>query len=80
MGIIDGEEGEGDWDRVSLMKRMFIGGCAGMANWAVGYPFDVLKTEIQTTKDRKLNLRKAIAKGYKAEGVKYFYKGFIPTM
>ena len=46
MGVTDGEEGQGDWDRVSLMKRMFIGGCAGMACWAVGYPFDVLKTEI----------------------------------
>ena len=65
MGVSDEGETEGSWDAVSLSKRMFIGGCAGMAAWAVGYPFDVIKTEIQTTNDQKLNMRRAIIKGHK---------------
>jgi solute carrier family 25 carnitine/acylcarnitine transporter 20/29 len=30
------------------LTRMFCGGCAGMISWLVSYPFDVLKTHIQT--------------------------------
>ena len=51
-----------------------------MSSWGIAYPFDVLKAEMQCTTDRHLTLRSAIAKGYKAEGMRYFYKGFVPTM
>ena len=71
---------DGDWDAVSLAKRMFIGGCSGMTSWGIGYPFDVLKTEMQTNTDPKLTLRKAIAQGHQMEGTRYFFKGFVPTM
>lgn len=35
-------------DQVSLWWSIFAGGCAGIANWVVGMPADVLKSRYQT--------------------------------
>lgn len=34
--------------KISLLSTIFAGGMAGIANWAVGMPADVLKSRLQT--------------------------------
>ena len=32
----------------TIIGTVFAGGCAGIANWLIGMPFDVLKSRLQT--------------------------------
>lgn len=59
---------------------MLCGGLAGLAGWAISYPFDVLTTEIMVTSDRRLKIREAILRGYQHEGFRYFFKGLSPCL
>ena len=59
---------------------MWIGGVAGQAAWGICYPFDIAKTEIQCTTDRTLTMRDAFVRGYRREGLRYFFKGLSPTL
>lgn len=34
----------------NILVTIFAGGCAGIANWAIGMPPDVLKSRLQTGK------------------------------
>lgn len=38
---------------LSLLSTITAGGCAGIANWLVGMPADVLKSRLQTGKRTK---------------------------
>lgn len=33
---------------ITIPGTVFAGGCAGIANWLIGMPFDVLKSRLQT--------------------------------
>lgn len=35
-------------EQTSLFSTIFAGGCAGIMNWVVGIPPDVLKSRLQT--------------------------------
>ena len=37
-------------DKVSLWWSILAGGCAGIMNWIIGMPADVLKSRLQTGK------------------------------
>lgn len=39
-----------DDKKLSLLSTIFAGGCAGIANWIVGMPPDVVKSRLQTGK------------------------------
>ena len=44
-----------DWSEIP--KYMLAGGVAGQASWVVAYPFDVIKTNIQTNLNSHSTLR-----------------------
>lgn len=65
-------------------KIAAYGGLAGEALWLGSYPFDVVKSKMQTDgfgKDRKYKSAvDCIAKTWRAEGARGFWKGIAPTL
>lgn len=65
------------------MKCVFFsGGIAGVVSWIPSYPFDVIKTKIQTNKDPKVNTRfiPFTRNLIKTEGVAVLYRGILTTL
>ena len=50
-GVTEAEKSGTHWTGINLCKRILAGGIAGCFGWGAGYPFDVIKTEIQCTQD-----------------------------
>jgi solute carrier family 25 carnitine/acylcarnitine transporter 20/29 len=72
--------GHGDLNPIAVI---FAGGVAGMAYHGSTYPFDVVKTMIQTQPDKAPVYRGTIdcfRKLYAAEGTSAFVRGFWPTV
>lgn len=71
-------------DDVPAYKVAFYGGLAGEALWLASYPFDVVKSKMQTDgfgKDmRYKNMRDCFAQTWKAEGMAGFWRGLGPTL
>lgn len=65
-------------------KVAFYGGLAGEALWLGSYPFDVVKSKMQTDgfgKDmRYKSMRDCFAQTWRAEGAAGFWKGIGPTL
>jgi solute carrier family 25 carnitine/acylcarnitine transporter 20/29 len=65
-------------------KIAFYGGLAGEALWLGSYPFDVVKSKMQSDgfgeKMRYKSMRDCFAQTYKAEGLRGFWKGLGPTL
>jgi solute carrier family 25 carnitine/acylcarnitine transporter 20/29 len=65
-------------------KIAFYGGLAGEALWIASYPFDVVKSKMQTDgfgKDMKYqNMRDCFRQTYRGEGLRGFWKGIAPTL
>lgn len=68
----------------SLKEAMFglaSGVVFGMVSPMVGHPFDTVKTRMQAEHAyRHTNFRETVRHMYKAEGVRGFYRGFIPPL
>jgi solute carrier family 25 (mitochondrial carnitine/acylcarnitine transporter), member 20/29 len=58
---------------------MVVAGLAGQFSWLCSYPFDVVKTIVQTS-DEKLLMRDVFRENYQREGTRFFFKGFGPTL
>jgi solute carrier family 25 carnitine/acylcarnitine transporter 20/29 len=60
------------------------GGLAGEALWLSSYPFDVIKSKMQSDgfgADRRYaSMRDCFAQTFKAEGLRGFWKGIAPTL
>ncbi|ROV93501.1 hypothetical protein VSDG_06830 [Cytospora chrysosperma] len=72
-------------DDISPLKVAFYGGLAGEALWLASYPFDVVKSKMQTDgfgKDgqRYKTMRDCFAQTWRAEGMRGFWKGLGPTL
>jgi len=72
-------------ENLPAWKVLLAGGLGGMGFWAFTYPTDVVKSSIQTDSpirsERKYkSYMDAVAKIYKADGAKGFFKGFTPCM
>ncbi|KAI1170400.1 mitochondrial carrier [Nemania sp. FL0916] len=71
-------------DQVSAYKIAFYGGLAGEALWLASYPFDVVKSKMQTDgfgdKIRYSSMRDCFHKTWKGEGMRGFWKGIAPTL
>jgi solute carrier family 25 carnitine/acylcarnitine transporter 20/29 len=71
-------------NEVSTLKVAFYGGLAGEALWISSYPFDVVKSKMQTDgfgeKQVYKNMRDCFAKTWRAEGARGFWKGIGPTL
>ncbi|CAK7231855.1 carrier protein ymc1 [Sporothrix eucalyptigena] len=74
-----------DRKQVPAYKVAFYGGLAGEALWLASYPFDVIKSKMQTdalrpADQRYKSLRDCIAQTYRAEGARGFWRGLAPTL
>lgn len=71
-------------DTISQVKIATYGGLAGEALWLSSYPFDVVKSKMQSDglgADRKYqSMRDCFAKTYRGEGLRGFWKGIGPTL
>ncbi|XP_051789488.1 mitochondrial carnitine/acylcarnitine carrier protein-like [Erpetoichthys calabaricus] len=66
---------------LSIPRVLFAGGVAGILNWAVAIPVDVLKSIFQTAPDGKYSgFRDVFRELVKEEGITSLYKGFTPVM
>uniref|UniRef100_A0A2H6MZH8 Mitochondrial carnitine/acylcarnitine carrier protein n=1 Tax=Micrurus carvalhoi TaxID=3147026 RepID=A0A2H6MZH8_9SAUR len=67
---------------LSVPRVLFAGGMAGIFNWAVGIPPDVLKSRFQTAPPGKYpnGFRDVLRELVREEGVLSLYKGFTAVM
>ncbi|KAL7619612.1 carrier protein ymc1 [Parahypoxylon ruwenzoriense] len=69
---------------VPSYKVALYGGLAGEALWLASYPFDVIKSKMQTDgfgKDMKYKtMRDCFAQTWRGEGMRGFWKGIGPTL
>jgi solute carrier family 25 carnitine/acylcarnitine transporter 20/29 len=82
----DAERNKVNRKEVPTWKVALYGGLAGEALWIASYPFDVVKSKMQTDgfvvgKDVKYkNMRAAFAATYREGGYRGFWKGIGPTL
>jgi solute carrier family 25 (mitochondrial carnitine/acylcarnitine transporter), member 20/29 len=76
------KEGEKMTPTRELLGTVFAGGMAGVANWTVGMPQDVLKSRLQTAPEGTYpnGMRDVFRQLMKNEGPMALYKGFVPVM
>ncbi|OLN96055.1 putative mitochondrial carrier C4G9.20c [Colletotrichum chlorophyti] len=69
---------------IPAWKIAFYGGLAGEALWLGSYPFDVIKSKMQTDgfgdAQRYKTMRDCFAQTYRAEGLRGFWRGIVPTL
>ena len=74
-----------DRKEVPQYKVAFYGGLAGEALWLASYPFDVIKSKMQTdalrpADQRYKSLRDCVAQTFRTEGALGFWRGLAPTL
>jgi solute carrier family 25 (mitochondrial carnitine/acylcarnitine transporter), member 20/29 len=73
-----------DRKEVPSYKIAFYGGLAGEALWLGSYPFDVVKSKMQTDgfgkEKRYRTMRDCFAQTWRSEGIRGFWKGIGPTL
>jgi solute carrier family 25 (mitochondrial carnitine/acylcarnitine transporter), member 20/29 len=71
-------------EEISTAKVALYGGIAGEALWLSSYPFDVIKSKMQTdgfgADKRFKTMRDAFRQTWVAEGMVGFWKGIGPTL
>ena len=71
-------------EEISSPKIAFYGGLAGEVLWIGSYPFDVVKSKMQSdgfgAEQRFKSMRDCFAQTWKAEGIRGFWKGIGPTL
>ncbi|KAF2641376.1 mitochondrial carnitine/acylcarnitine carrier protein [Massarina eburnea CBS 473.64] len=71
-------------NEISTLKVAFYGGLAGEALWLSSYPFDVVKSKMQSDgfgADQKYkSMRDCFAKTWRVEGMGGFWRGIGPTL
>ncbi|KAI6086014.1 mitochondrial carrier [Hypoxylon rubiginosum] len=69
---------------IPAYKVALYGGLAGEALWLASYPFDVVKSKMQTDgfgkEMRYKTMRDCFAQTWRAEGMRGFWKGIGPTL
>ncbi|MGH0124643.1 UNVERIFIED_CONTAM: hypothetical protein FKN15_036716 [Acipenser sinensis] len=66
---------------LSVPRILFAGGMAGLFNWAVALPVDVLKSNFQTAPEGKYSgFRDVLRELIREEGLGSLYKGFSAVM
>ena len=71
-------------NEISQWKVAFYGGLAGEALWLASYPFDVVKSKMQSdgfgAEKKYANMRDCFGQTWRAEGMRGFWKGIGPTL
>jgi solute carrier family 25 carnitine/acylcarnitine transporter 20/29 len=66
---------------LSAWRTLFAGGMAGIANWVVAIPPDVLKSRFQTAPSGKYSgVADVFRELIRTEGIGSLYKGIVPVM
>ncbi|KAK5081327.1 carrier protein ymc1 [Lithohypha guttulata] len=69
---------------ISTPKIALYGGLAGEMLWISSYPFDVIKSKMQTdgfgTEQRYKTMRDAFAQTWATGGMRGFWRGIVPTL
>lgn len=69
---------------ISTPKIALYGGLAGEMLWIASYPFDVIKSKMQTDgfgKDQRYrSMRDAFGQTWAKEGFRGFWRGIMPTL
>lgn len=75
-------EGEKLTPTREFLGTVFAGGMAGVANWTVGMPQDVLKSRLQTapTGTYPNGIKDVFRELMRNEGPTALYKGFVPVL
>ena len=70
--------------RPRLVDCLLAGGCAGVCSWTLCYPFDVVKSSIQTLPDACPAVERTIKRRfevlYRTQGLKAFTNGLSTTI
>ncbi|XP_015602307.1 congested-like trachea protein [Cephus cinctus] len=68
--------------KIGILSTILSGGLAGIANWIVGMPPDVLKSRLQTAPEGtyKNGLRDVYVELMRNEGPRALYTGVVPVM
>ncbi|CAK9817749.1 Congested-like trachea protein [Anthophora quadrimaculata] len=68
--------------KIGILQTIIAGGCAGIANWIVGMPPDVLKSRLQSAPEGtfKGGIREVCVDLVNREGPQALYKGCVPVM
>lgn len=67
--------------QMSIYERFVAGACAGGFSQTIIYPFEVLKTRLALRKTGQYKgILDATCKIYATEGVRSFYRGYIPNL
>lgn len=73
-----------DRKEIPSYKIALYGGLAGEALWLASYPFDVVKSKMQTDgfgdKQKFRTMRACFAATWRADGIRGFWRGIIPTL
>jgi len=57
------------------------GGFAGSFSWLIGYPIDIIKTQIQVSSDKVApTIMQILTLEYRKHGMSYFFRGLSPTL
>lgn len=75
-------------NEIPALDSLLYGATAGYALWLGGaYPLDAIKSKIQTDafpsqpeKRKYMGIVDCVRKTYAAQGIRGFFKGFIPTL
>ena len=71
-------------EQISSLKIAFYGGIAGEALWIASYPFDVVKSKMQSDgfgpNQRFKSMRDCFKQTWVREGMAGFWKGIAPTL
>jgi solute carrier family 25 (mitochondrial carnitine/acylcarnitine transporter), member 20/29 len=71
-------------DEISTLKVALYGGLAGEALWITSYPFDVVKSRMQTdgfgAEQKYKSMRDCFGQIWRAEGMGGFWRGVGPTL
>ena len=64
MGVTEAKKTGDDNSGLNMAIKMWAAGVAGQASWAVSYPYDIIKTQIQCSETRVVTQREVIARIY----------------
>lgn len=72
---------DSDKQHLPFMRALLAGGLAGVSGYACNYPFDVVKSYIQTrTAKEAITMREAMVQLHAAHGVSWMIRGLGPTL
>ena len=70
----------GNRGEIGIGRTLLAGGLAGICNWIVALPPDVLKSRLQSATDGQYNgVRDVFVHLMKTEGIRGLYKGAAPV-